>query len=258
MNLPAFQFYPGDWLRDPQLRMATPASRGIWFDLLCHMWNAPERGVIIGTADQLQRLASCSADDFSTFLDELDTLKFGDLSRESNGQLRVINRRMVRDEKARKDAAIRQRRHREGNLSRPRHAVVTPLVTGASQQNHNGSSSSSSPSKKETNTDRMSSDFEEIWKERPHREGGDSKRGALRAYRAARNRGIAHEEILGGIKRYKAYCEGKSIVGTSYVMQAARFLGPDEHWRETWKMAEEQAADNRQAIHAAISGIGGM
>jgi len=99
-KLPSFQFYPGDWLRDPQLRMASPASRGIWIDLLCRAWDAPIRGVIVGTADQLQRLASCGEHDFSAFLEEIEALKFGDLSRESNGLIRIVNRRMVRDEKA--------------------------------------------------------------------------------------------------------------------------------------------------------------
>jgi uncharacterized protein YdaU (DUF1376 family) len=141
MKPPAFQFYPGDWLRDPQLRMASACSRGIWFDLLCHMWNTPQRGVIAGTTDQLRRITGCSESEFAAFLEELEKLSFGDLSRENDGDLRIVNRRMVRDEKDRRDAAIRQRRHRRGE---PKAEAVTP----PSHENHGASSSSSSSSKR--------------------------------------------------------------------------------------------------------------
>ena len=32
---PAFQFYPGDWRKDVQLRSCSVAARGLWIDLLC-------------------------------------------------------------------------------------------------------------------------------------------------------------------------------------------------------------------------------
>jgi hypothetical protein len=144
MRLPSIQFYVGDWLRDPQLGMASPASRGIWIDLLCHQFDAPTRGIIVGNAAQLQRLTRSGEHDFATFLDEIERLKFGDLSRESNGVIRIVNRRMVRDEKARKDAAIRQRRHREGAASQASHAGVTSDVTGSVTPSSQRSSSSSS------------------------------------------------------------------------------------------------------------------
>ncbi len=42
---PAFQFYPGDWLKDAALRICSPAARGIWVDLLCLLHECPQRGV---------------------------------------------------------------------------------------------------------------------------------------------------------------------------------------------------------------------
>lgn len=42
---PSFQFYPGDWLKDPALRMCSPAARGVWMDLLCLLHECPQRGV---------------------------------------------------------------------------------------------------------------------------------------------------------------------------------------------------------------------
>jgi len=46
---PSFQFYPGDWLKDPALRLCSPAARGVWIDLLCLMAESAERGVLITT-----------------------------------------------------------------------------------------------------------------------------------------------------------------------------------------------------------------
>lgn len=46
MKHPAFQFYPGDWLKDTALRCCSPAARGVWMDLICMMYEAPRRGVL--------------------------------------------------------------------------------------------------------------------------------------------------------------------------------------------------------------------
>ena len=35
---PAFQFYARDWLTDPELKMVSYQTKGIWIDLLCIMW----------------------------------------------------------------------------------------------------------------------------------------------------------------------------------------------------------------------------
>lgn len=35
MTRPAFQFYPGDWQKNANLRRCSPAARGVWIDILC-------------------------------------------------------------------------------------------------------------------------------------------------------------------------------------------------------------------------------
>jgi hypothetical protein len=44
---PAFQFYASDWLTDPALRMCSLQARGLWIELLCIMYLAPEVGVLM-------------------------------------------------------------------------------------------------------------------------------------------------------------------------------------------------------------------
>ncbi len=45
-KLPAFQFYPGDWLKDPAVRSLPLEARGLWIDLLCIMHESDRRGYL--------------------------------------------------------------------------------------------------------------------------------------------------------------------------------------------------------------------
>lgn len=46
MKRPAFQFYPGDWQSNANLRRCTPGARGVWIDILCLMHDAEEYGIL--------------------------------------------------------------------------------------------------------------------------------------------------------------------------------------------------------------------
>ena len=68
MKLPAFQFYPGDWLRDPQLQMASTVARGVWINALCRMWDNEPRGTLSGTREEIARLCLCTKEDLRGLL----------------------------------------------------------------------------------------------------------------------------------------------------------------------------------------------
>jgi len=99
-KLPAFQFYPGDWLKDPALRSVSVAARGLWIDMLCLMHESPRRGYLQHatgkpvTAEQLARMTGCSTDEVSRLLQELEDT--GVFSCTEHGV--IFSRRMVRDE----------------------------------------------------------------------------------------------------------------------------------------------------------------
>lgn len=46
MKRPSFQFYPGDWQSNSNLRRCTHAEKGVWLDALCLMHDQPEYGVL--------------------------------------------------------------------------------------------------------------------------------------------------------------------------------------------------------------------
>lgn len=102
MKRPAFQFYPGDWLRDPGVRSISFAARGLWTDMLCLMHESDRRGYLQlngkpVNAEQLARMTGGSTDDVSRLLQELDDS--GVFSRSEHGI--IYSRRMVRDERKR-------------------------------------------------------------------------------------------------------------------------------------------------------------
>lgn len=81
-------------------------------------------------------------------------------------------------------------------------------------------------------TSAYSAEFETFWAEYPKREGGNSKKGAFKAWNARIRSGVKAEDLILSAKRYADQMQAKGNVGTSFVKQAATFLGPDEHWRE--------------------------
>ena len=145
-KLPAFQFYPGDWLKDPALRACSFAGRGLWMDMLCLMWESEERGVLasngrVWTDEMILRACGVtSALQDAHLLSEL--LDLGVASRRDDGA--IYCRRMVREEDSRTKTRLRVKKHR---LAKPCNAKVTSDVTPMKH-----ASSSSASAKKENTT----------------------------------------------------------------------------------------------------------
>ena len=96
---PAFQFYPHDWMTDQGLRLCPLSARGLWIDMLCIMFDSPERGVLIKQngskveANELAKLSNTSEEDVKQNLSKLESE--GVFSKRDDGT--IYSRRMVRD-----------------------------------------------------------------------------------------------------------------------------------------------------------------
>ncbi len=141
--MPAFQFYPGDWMKDPSLRACSAAARGLWMDMLCLMFESDRRGFLQApngkpySPDQLARMTGCSPDEVSHLLAELETS--GVFSRTKNGT--IFSRRLKRDEELRAENRSRQHSYRKQMKTKENgDTLVTQDVTPMS---HPSSSSSS-------------------------------------------------------------------------------------------------------------------
>jgi len=113
MKLPAFQFYVGDWRKDPGVQSLGYHDRGIWFEMLCIMHESPERGKLILNGakmpeDALARLLGLDNQILSNTLTTLLTYGVASLCEETGA---IMSRRMVRDENLRK---IRQQAGKMG------------------------------------------------------------------------------------------------------------------------------------------------
>lgn len=57
---PSLQFYPGDWRANIKLRRCSPASRGVWMDVMCALHDSDEYGVLRWPLKELARAVGAS------------------------------------------------------------------------------------------------------------------------------------------------------------------------------------------------------
>ncbi len=103
-KLPAIQFYPADWRKDPGVQSLSRHDRSVWFDIICIMHESDERGVLLLAGKPMpdEALGQLLGLDNQTLNQTLSKLEaYGVASRRvEDGAL--FNRRMVKDEVLRK------------------------------------------------------------------------------------------------------------------------------------------------------------
>ncbi len=123
---PAIMFYTGDWMKDPHLATCSPATRGIWIDMLCLMHENSESGKLTGTVLGLSRACRCTPDELLLCLNELHQSGTSNITplpivTQSHSVVTVSSRRMMRESDRRKASAERQKqyrdRHRDGGVT---------------------------------------------------------------------------------------------------------------------------------------------
>lgn len=120
---PWIKFFHGDWRNDPRVGMCSPATRGIWLELVCIMHEMDRTGEISGSYDQLARLCRCNVDEIKCAINELQLTKTADVT-ECNGNVTVINRRMKRECNERVSSRKRVKKHRKESAC---NTVETPM-----------------------------------------------------------------------------------------------------------------------------------
>jgi len=157
-HLPFMQFYPADYIRDT--RRLDPSTRGHWVDLLCAMWDAPKRGQLYWTVGAFSRhlgvsvetarqvLVSlldtntadgefvgdadgpCPVDCKSDHRGDEEDIRSGacfGFVRNCQEHVRLLNRRMVKDEKTREDNRKYKKKSRDRKKSGSGHADVNGI-----------------------------------------------------------------------------------------------------------------------------------
>lgn len=119
-KLPFIKWFPGDWMADTA--MLSPATRGIWFDLLNVMWQLDHADKLSGTVAELARAGRCDVAQMQTAIDELARFRVANIG-ERDGVVTVICRRFKRDNAERLRAkngmrVTRQLQKKEGSVTR--------------------------------------------------------------------------------------------------------------------------------------------
>jgi hypothetical protein len=176
-KMPAFQFYPGDWIQDT--RALTLAAKGAWIDILCALWRSQTRGSLTLPLIGWARLIGGSADQAAAVISELvgmricesnldENLERKILSGDSKAEVRIECRRMTREEKDRQINGLYQKRHREKDRSKGE-------VRGEVSSYSSSSSASSPPESPPGGLDPRSL-FEIFWASYPeHRQAGKGR-----------------------------------------------------------------------------------
>jgi hypothetical protein len=120
----AFEIETRDWLADDAVSACSPATRGIWFDLLCRMHNQDRGGEITGSPGEFVRWARCSDYELNAALAELRRHDAAEIE-DNDDNIRIRNRRMYAESQRRKAQAERQLKHRMEKCNEDGNAPVT-------------------------------------------------------------------------------------------------------------------------------------
>ena len=243
MKRPSFQFYPGDWLKDPALRSCSPAARGVWIDLVCLLHEMPQRGVFRNGKESPWSAKKCAQlviGARSAHVTELVSKGVLAVAR-SDGAL--YSKRMVRDELKRRH---RQQAGQKGGWQKASNRLAKGKQNPSSRARPSSSSSSSTstsvstdkqtapvlvaeaaseeePRRKQT---KGSEAFEAWWDQYP-KAGKASKK---KAWDVWRKDGLetAATEIMAGLAEWhksERWLDGK-IVNAKQWLDEERWLNP--------------------------------
>jgi hypothetical protein len=60
MKRPSFQFYPGDWTSNSNLRRCSHAEKGVWVDVLCLLHDQEEYGLVRWPLKEIAQAVNCT------------------------------------------------------------------------------------------------------------------------------------------------------------------------------------------------------
>lgn len=93
---PYLPFYYLDWGSDARLSQCSPATRGIWADLICDMHDLKE-SVVTGRLERLARTCRCNIEEMKKAIEELIETKTAEIE-EKDGVYTITNRRRKKED----------------------------------------------------------------------------------------------------------------------------------------------------------------
>lgn len=255
---PAFQFYPGDWLRD-SISGCSIAAQGLWLRIMFIMHDSERYGYLIVngrpmTGEEIARRCGVSQKEYDRLLQEL--FHAGVPSFDETGEF-IYSRRMVRDFEAREYERTRKAKQREIPSDVP--AVSQESPENVPSLSHSSSSSTSSSdlrsSKEKDPSVTLKSDISRkgkidhkiqalfvqywpsFWSEYPKKK---AKKPAEKSFMGALLRGKDPRVILKAVRVQKTWPEWQD---PKYIPNAATFLNQDRFEDEQSPSQVQTSAD---------------
>ncbi len=209
-DLPWYKMFPDAW--DIDLEDHPLEIEGAWIRICNKLWRSETRGKLIKTIEQWARILRIPIDDTDRILHYIQAQKIGDI-KFGHGRVTIISRRQIREEKARQEAAERQRRSRKGDESQDGHKAVT-------KESRTRGYISKEDRKEYTPA------FESFWEAYPRK---IEKKRAYKIWKTRIKEGHTAEEMTEAAKRYAKKCEKTE---ETYIKYASTFIGPDKPFLE--------------------------
>lgn len=90
--------------------------------------------------------------------------------------------------------------------------------------------------------DQYPPEFEEAYAALPKRKPSHNKKAAFDAWKARVRQGAKYEDLVAGAQRYAKHIRAKRKEHTEFVLMAATFFGPKEHYLQPWEVDEEDGS----------------
>lgn len=121
-HLPAYQWYPGDWRKDPAVQSLSYHDRGVWRELLDIMHEAQPRGCLCVRGrwlvdEEIARILGLSKEEWMECRERLEENGVPGIHEETGG---IYSKRMTRDEALR---AAKSEAGRKGGKARSAQAA---------------------------------------------------------------------------------------------------------------------------------------
>lgn len=240
MKAPWFRFFPGDWLRGADLRLASVAARGVWIDLICHMHEANPRGYLLvagkpPNVQQIAKMLSSTVSEIAPLIDELEAL--GVMSRDEKGA--IFNRRMAREGEI---SDIRSDAGKKGGRPSKKQNESKTKANDKAKRKQTESKSSASCESKPLEMDLLSrcsataeraigddETIDEIYSSYPRKVG---RPAAVKAIRLA----LKSIDATSLLELTRAYAEARAGCDTQYTPHPATWFGQKRYADdpETW------------------------
>jgi len=225
-------------------------DRDATYVFMCMIVLADRDGIVDMTRPALSRRINMPKEELDAAITKLEAADPGSRHKDYDGSRiiplapgdrdwgwQIVNHNIYRniasDEDRREQNRVAQQRFRDKNKA-PSASVSTRQPR--SDQSAQAEAEAEAKAKANTHDGSYPLEFEQVWAIYPKREGDNPKKPAYQAWSARLKDGYNEGEIRLGTERYAAYCAGKEMVGSSFVMQAKRFFGPGLSFLNTWEI----------------------